>query len=419
MRAPVLETDATHANPVRVPSTHDPDARENACVTTERTGSSRVRGPMAGTPRSGIREMMDAAATLEGVLHLELGEPDFPTPPHIVDAVARAQRDGLVKYTLSRGTPELRGLLSDKLRERNGLDASPEQIVVTAGGTAAVYAALASLVTAGDGVLVPDPGWPGIDLAATLHRARALRYRLLPGDGYRPDLDQIESLAPDARVLFLNTPSNPTGAVHERATLERMLEIAERHDLVVLADEVYEDITFDVDPVSIGSLGDEGRVVTVFSFSKGYAMTGWRVGYAVAPDEVVEAMVQVQETIVACPSWTGQTAAVAALTGSREPVLAMRDEYRRRRDTAVVALRDNGLLISEPRGTFYAMADLGSLGDDSYAIARRLLFEERVAVAPGETFGPSGAGTVRLSLASPPEVVAEAIERIARLVSAR
>lgn len=379
-----------------------------------------MRGPMAGTPRSGIREMMDAAAALEGVLHLELGEPDFPTPPHIVDAVERAQRDGLVKYTLSRGTPELRALLAEKVRERNRLDAPAEQIVVTAGGTAAVYAALASLVGTGDGVLVPDPGWPGIDLAATLLRAEPLRYRLLPEEGYRPDLDQLDSLAAGARVLFLNTPSNPTGAVHGRETLERMLEIAERHGLAVLADEVYEDIVFDAEPVSIGSLGYEGHVVTVFSFSKGYAMTGWRVGYAVAPDEVVEAMVQVQETIVACPSWTGQMAAVAALTGPREPVLAMRDEYRRRRDAAVPALREHGLLISEPRGTFYAMADLSAMGDDSYGIARRLLFEERVAVAPGQTFGPSGAGTVRLSLASPPDVVAEAIDRIARVaLSAR
>jgi aspartate/methionine/tyrosine aminotransferase len=145
-------------------------------------------------------------------------------------------------------------------------------------------------------------------------------------------------------------------------------------------------------------------------------MTGWRVGYAVAPGEVVEAMVQVQETIVACPSWTGQTAAVAALTGPHEPVFAMRDEYRRRRDVAVAALREHDLLISEPRGTFYAMADLSLLGRDSFEIARRLLLEEQVAVAPGETFGPSGAGTVRLSLASPPGVVAEAIARIARVV---
>lgn len=383
-------------------------------MTSSHAEPTLVRGPLAGARRSGIREMMDTAASLDGVLHLELGEPDFPTPAHIVEAVERAQRDGHVKYTLSRGTLALRELLATKLQERNRLAAPPERIVVTASGTLAVYAALASLLGDGDGVLMPDPGWPGVSLATTLLRARPLRYRLLPEDGYRPDLEQLEALAGDARVLFLNTPSNPTGAVFERETLERMLAIAERHGLVVLADEVYEDIVFDVEHVSIGSLGYEGRVVTVFSFSKGYAMTGWRVGYAVAPADVAEAMVHVQETIVACPSWTGQKAAEAALTGPREPVLAMRDEYRRRRDAAVPALREHGLLLAEPRGAIYAMADLHALGDDSFAVARRLLHEHRVAVAPGATFGPDAGGTVRLSLASPPDVVAEAIGRIGR-----
>lgn len=374
-----------------------------------------VRGPLAGARRSGIRAMMDSAAALEGVLHLELGEPDFPTPPHVVEAVERALRDGQVKYTLSRGMLELRELLAAKVAEWNGLDATPEQVVVTAGGTAAVYAAFASLAAPGDGVLIPDPGWPGADLAVGLLGLRPLRYPLVPTEGYRPDLDRLESLGRDARILFLNTPSNPTGTVHTRETLERMLEIAGRHRLVVVADEVYEDIVFDAQHVSIGSLGYEGRVVTVGSFSKGYAMTGWRVGYAVAPPEVVEAMVQVAETIVACPSSTGQVAAVAALRGGREPVARMLAEYRRRRDTAVAALREHGLLIAEPRGTFYAMVDVSSLGTDSFAVAERLLREQRVATAPGETFGPSGAGTVRLSLASPSGVVAEAIDRIARV----
>lgn len=380
-----------------------------------RVNAALVRGPLLEVRRSGIRETMDLAASLEGVLHLELGEPDFATPAHIVEAVELAQRDGRVRYTLSRGTAPLRERLSAKLQERNGLDAPPERIVVTAGGTLAVYAAVASLVDEGDGVLVPDLSWPGIETAVTLVRARLLPYRLLREEGFRPDLDHLESLASGARVLFLNTPSNPTGAVLERETLEGMLEIAERHGLVVLADEVYEDIVFDAEHVSIGSLGYEGPVVTVFSFSKGYAMTGWRVGYAVAPAEVAEAMVQVQETVVACPSWTGQKAAEAALDGPQEVVLAMRDEYRRRRDAAVSALREHGLLINEPDGAFYAMVDLHALGEDSYEISRRLLVEERVAAAPGETFGPGGTGAVRLSLASPPDVVTEAIDRIARV----
>ncbi len=366
--------------------------------------------------RSGIREMMDSAAALDGVLHLEIGEPDFPTPPHVAEAAARAVASGHVKYTLSRGTPQLRELLAAKLRERNGLDASPERIVVTAGGTPAVYGALAALVDPGDGVLLPDPGWPSAEMAATLLRARPLHYRLLPEQGYEPDLEQLEALAPQARLLFVNSPSNPTGAVFGRELLEQLLDLARRHDLAVLSDEVYEEIVFDAEHVGMGALGDPERVVSVFSFSKSYAMTGWRVGYVVAPAAVAEAIVKVQEAIVACPSWPGQKAAEAALTGPQDAVAAMRAAYRARRDVAVAALEREGLLLAVPQGAFYAMADVSALSADTYAVARSLLQDQRVAVAPGESFGPNGAGAVRLSLASSEEVVAEAIERIARAV---
>jgi len=360
--------------------------------------------------------MMDSAASLDGVLHLEIGEPDFPTPSHIVDAVVRALASGDVKYTLSRGTPELRALLAEKLRERNRIDVPPEAIVVTSGGTPAVYGALAALLDPGDGVLLPDPGWPSAEMAATLLGARPLHYRLTPESGYQPDLEQLEALAPQARLLVLNTPSNPTGAVFGRELLERLLGLAQRHDLTVLSDEVYEEIVFDADHVSIGSLGDPDRVVSVFSFSKSYAMTGWRVGYVVAPLEVAEAIVKVQEAIVACPSWPGQKAAEAALTGPQDAVAAMRAAYRTRRDVAVAALEREGLLLAVPQGAFYVMVDVSALSDDTYAIARTLLHGQRVAVAPGESFGPNGGGAVRLSLASSEEVVAEAIERIARAV---
>ena len=226
-----------------------------------------VAGPTAGLRRSGIREMMELASTLEDVLHLEIGEPDFPTPPHIVEAVQRALAAGSVKYTLSRGTPALRELLVAKLRDRNRLEATVDDVVVTSGGTTAVYAALSCLVGPGDGVLVPSPGWWTPAMVAELLGARTLPYRLLPELGHAPDLDHVESLAAGARVLVVNSPSNPTGAVLDRAVLEGLLAIAQRHDLVVLSDEVYEDIVFDATPTSLASLGDPGRVVTVFSFS--------------------------------------------------------------------------------------------------------------------------------------------------------
>jgi aspartate/methionine/tyrosine aminotransferase len=372
---------------------------------------------LEGFRRSGIREMMDLAATLDGVIHLELGEPDFPTPEHVVEAVQRALGPGAVKYTLSRGEPGLRALLAEKLQRTNGIAAGADDIVVTTGGTGAISAAMIALAGTGDGVLLPDIGWPAYEMIARLVGARILYYRLLPESGFEPDLDQLATLAPEARVIVVNSPSNPTGAVFSRATSERILEIARRYDLTVISDEVYEEIVFDGEHVSLGSLDEDGRVVGVYSFSKTYAMTGWRTGYLTAASSVVEAVVKVQEALVACPSWLGQRAAEAALTGPQSAVSEMRTEYARRRDLAVELLERHGLAVSRPHGTFYALARVGAADCDTYAFVRRLLLEARVAVAPGETFGPAGGGLVRLSLASPPEAISEGIERLAGMVA--
>jgi len=367
--------------------------------------------------RSGIREVMDLAASLENVLHLEIGEPDFPTPPHVVEAAQRAIADGVVKYTVSRGLPALRELIAAKLRDRNGVDAGADRVVVSAGGTPAILETLMVLLYAGDGILVPDPGWPVFALSASLQKARVLRYRVRPETGYLPDLDELAALAPGARVLVVNSPSNPTGAVYDRATLEALYELARRHDLAILSDEVYEDIVFDGEHVSLSALDEDGRVVSIFSFSKGYAMTGWRIGYVTGSSAFVETLVKVQEPVIGCPSYVSQKAAEAALTGPQDMLAARRDEYRARRDAVVPILREHGLFVAEPRGTFYAMANVSPLGADTYEVARRLLLQERVAVAPGETFGPGGAGLVRLSLAGSLDVVTEAVARVAAAVS--
>jgi aspartate aminotransferase/aminotransferase len=368
--------------------------------------------------RSGIREMMDLAATLENVIHLEIGEPDFPTPPHVVEAVQKALHGGNVKYTLSRGDAHLRDLIAEKLRQRNGIEGQPERIVVTIGGTSAVFAALLATVNGGDGVLIPDPGWPTFEVATLLARGRPLHYRLSPESGFQPDLDEIDRLARDARVLVLNSPSNPTGAVLPRATVERILEIAARHDLLILSDEVYEEIVFDGETVSPASIDQDGRVISVFSFSKDYAMTGWRIGYLHGSPEIVEAVVKIEEAMIACPSWPAQRAAEAALVGPKDVLATRRAEYRERRDVAAQRLEQHGLLTGRPAGAFYILARVGPPDLDTFEFSRRLLMQEHVAVAPGETFGPSGAGLVRLSLASSPEIIATGIDRLARFVSA-
>ena len=368
--------------------------------------------------RSGIREMMDLAATLEDVIHLELGEPDFPTPPHVVEAVQKALRGGDVKYTLSRGDIELRRLIAEKLRQRNGIDAQPERVVVTTGGTSAVFAALLATIESGDGVLIPDPGWPTFEVATLLARGRPVRYSLSPESGFQPDLDELDLLARDARVLILNSPSNPTGAVLPRATVERILEIAARHDLLILSDEVYEEIVFEGETVSPASLDEDGRVISVFSFSKDYAMTGWRIGYMHGSRDIVEAVVRIQEAMIACPSWPAQRAAEAALAGPKDVLAARRAEYQARRDLAAERLEAHGLLAGRPAGAFYILARIGAPDLDTFDFSHRLLRQELVAVAPGETFGPGGAGLVRLSLASSPEAIAAGIDRLAHFVAA-
>jgi aspartate/methionine/tyrosine aminotransferase len=253
-------------------------------------------------------------------------------------------------------------------------------------------------------------------MIVTLLRGRALRYGLRADADYMPDLDEVERLAQHARVLVVNTPSNPTGAVFPRETLEGLLDIAERFGLVVISDEVYEDIVFEGAHSSLASLGGAAPVISVFSFSKGYAMTGWRIGYLTAPAAIADAVVKAQEAVVACPSSLAQHAALAALSGPQDCIDEMRDEYRSRRDLAVQLLEDEGLFLTRPRGTFYVMADIARSGLDSYELARRLLVERGVAVAPGETFGDAARSAVRLSLASSPETIREGITRLGEAI---
>jgi aspartate/methionine/tyrosine aminotransferase len=363
-------------------------------------------------PRSGIREVMDLARGREGVLHLEVGEPDFPTPEHIVEAGARALRDGHTKYTPNAGTPSLREAIAAKLAARNGLDVQPDQVVVTHGAVNALLTALMVLVEPGEGILIPDLGWPNYQMMATMLGAEATLYPL--GDDYEPDLERLAALAarPGVKVLLINSPGNPTGAVWRPETLQAVVEIAREHDLYVLSDEVYEEIVFEGEHVSPATFDADGRVITVSAVSKTYAMTGWRIGYLATTPELAQLVAKVQEAIVACPAAVSQVAAEAALTGPQACVAAMRDAYHRRRDVAVGALRAGGLLLSVPRGAFYILADVSAAAEDSVALARSLVAEHGVAVAPGATFGPGGANAVRLSLASPEAVIEQGIERL-------
>ena len=370
-------------------------------------------------PRSGIREVMDLAALYEGVIHLEVGEPSFATPPHIVAAGCAAAEEGYTRYTANAGLPSLRAAVAERYAAAWQHPVAPAQVLVTAGGINALAATLLALVEGGDEVLLPDPGWPNYASAVTLARGSIVPYRLSPERDYIPDAAEVAALiTPRTKVMLLNTPANPTGAVYPAATVAAMVRLAAEHDLWVVSDEIYEALVFDGEHAPAAP-HDPARVITVSGCSKTYAMTGWRLGYAIAPPELVETLASVQEALVSCAAAPSQRAAEAALRGPQDSVAAMRAAYARRRDLACAALGPDGLLATVPRGAFYALVDLRGLGLSGNALARALLDEERVAVAPGETFGTGTAGMVRISLAADDTDLAEGCRRIRAFAARR
>jgi aspartate aminotransferase len=378
----------------------------------------KVNPAAAAMPPSGIREIMNAAWAQPDVLHLEVGQPDFPTPAAIVTAAAEAARAGHTGYTPTAGIPELRAALAAKVREVNGFPVEPDQIVLGNGGAQALHACLLALTEPGDGILLPDPAWPNFVMMAQLLRLDIAHYGLTPAGGYLPDVAELERLVtPRTRVLLLNSPSNPLGAVIGRERMTQLLDFAARHQLWVLSDECYDQITFDDTVVSPAALDRDGRVVTVFSFSKTYAMTGWRLGYAAAPPEVAEVLAKSQEPLISCLNAPTQYAALAALETPPEVVASMVAAYRQRRDTVVDRLSELGIAAFRPAGAFYAWVDIADSGLGAREFALRLLAEERVAVAPGTAFGARGEGFVRVSLAASEQDLAEGATRIARLSS--
>jgi aspartate/methionine/tyrosine aminotransferase len=369
--------------------------------------------------RSGIREVMDLAARRADTIHLEVGQPDFPTPPHVIDAACRAARNGYTTYTPNRGLLEVRESVSAKLARDNGIAARPDDIVITSGAVTGLLEALTSVVNPGDTILLPDPGWPNYEMMAGLVDARIVRYPLVAELGYEPDLERLAALihnTPGAKAIVVNSPGNPTGAVFSRATVEALTELTARAGLYLVSDECYEQILFEGEHVSPGSLPGADHVISVFSMSKSYAMTGWRMGYVTGHPEIVDLIAKLQEPMISCACAVAQKAGQAALDGDQTCVQDMVEHYRERRDAAVELLADAGLLVTVPHGAFYIMADISRSTADSYAFARRLVEERGVAVAPGETFGPSGAGLVRLSLAANVNDLRRGTERLVAAV---
>ena len=379
--------------------------------------------PLATTPRqmrrSGIRMIMDLAWQVPDAIHLEVGQPDFDTPEHIIEAGCRAARSGFTKYTPNAGIPSLREAIVRKLKRRNGIEVTPDHVVATPGAVTAMATSLLTLTEAGEEVLIPDPGWPNYEMAARAIGAVPVRYPLDPNADFLPDFAALEGLVTErTKVLMTNTPSNPTGAVFPEAVVRRLVEFAGEYDLYLISDEVYEDIVFEGKHVSAAPFDRDGRVISVFGFSKSYAMTGWRLGYAVAPLPIAEVITKMQEPFVSCPVAISQKAAEAALEGPQDAVREMCAAYRRRRDAAVRILKEHDLFTYSPRGAFYLLMDISGCGKDSYTFAKDLLREKKVAVAPGGTFGEIGERYIRISLATAEEHVVEGLTRVCTYIKA-
>ncbi len=375
---------------------------------------------MNALPFSGIRVMMEKATRMQkegtDVIHMEIGRPDFDTPQVIKQAAFDALARGNVFYTSNYGTPELRQAIADKLLRDNGVAYRPEEILVTIGVGEGTYAAMAAFLNPGDEVLVPDPVWLNYIHVPHFFEAVPVSYKLREENDYQIDLNEIESLITEkTRMLVINTPGNPTGTVQSRETLEGLAEIAKRHDLIVVSDEIYEKLVYgDAKHVSIASLpGMKERTITLNGFSKCYSMTGWRLGYAAAPVEFISAMVRVHQYINTCASSFVQEAGVTALEKAEPDVQEMVKEYERRRDYAVAAFNAmDGVSCRTPGGAFYIFVNVKSFGRSSAEIADWLLEEAGIATVPGSAFGPQGEGYIRISYACSYERIVEGMERM-------
>ncbi|MDA1326988.1 MAG: pyridoxal phosphate-dependent aminotransferase [Proteobacteria bacterium] len=351
-------------------------------------------------PRSAIREIMSLAAGREDVIHMEIGEPDFSTPDHIITGAFEAAQRGFTKYTPNPGMATLREAIASHASSRTGTKIGAQRVVITTGAVGGLFCALMSVADAGDEVLIPDPGWPNYDSITHLAGAKPVKFALLPEFGFVPDFDTIEEMVTErTKVIIMNTPGNPTGAVLPVEVMKRLADFAKRHGIYVISDEVYEDIIFEGEHVSAARFGLDDRLFLVSGASKTYAMTGWRLGYVICPEKLAPVAAALQEPVASCASSVSQKAYEVALAGPRDCIGQFREIYRRRRDILLEVLGNTGLLPVVPAGAFYALVDITDrhATQGSLAFARRLLQERNVAVVPGITFGPSCDRYVRVA----------------------
>ena len=371
---------------------------------------------------SGTIAMAEKAREMERkgqrIYHLDVGEPDFDTPAHIKEAAITAIKEGFTHYTSSRGILELREAIAEDLRKRK-IDADPEdEILVTPGAKHAIYCACLSTLDPGDEVLVLSPTWPTHFQCVEIAEARAVEVPC--GEDYSLNEEDLKArVTSKTRMILLGSPNNPTGGVLSREAIEAIVDIAVDEDLLILSDEVYDRLVYeDSKPVSPGSLENgSGRTIVINGFSKAYAMTGWRLGYAYANKEIIDSMTRIQQSTTTCPVSFVQKAGIAALRGPQDHVKRMVEEYDRRRRFIVKELNEiDGIRCATPRGAFYVFPDISKLKMSSSDFCLQLLNETGVSTTPGSVFGECGEGHIRISYASDLQTISEGVKRIKRFV---
>jgi aminotransferase len=368
---------------------------------------------------SGIRRFFDLVAAMEGVISLGVGEPDFPTPWHIREAAIYSVEKGYTMYTSNLGMPELRRELSKYLKKEYKLDYDPAtELLITVGVSEGVDLATRAIVDPGDEVIMADPGYVSYNSCVALAGGKAVMIPTNEKNNFELSADDIEKRVTDkTKAILIGYPANPTGAVMSRDKLEKIAEVARRHGLMIISDEIYSSLVYGVEHTCAATLPQmKDSTILLGGFSKAYAMTGWRIGYAAGNKDIIGAMFKIHQYTIMCAPTMGQVAAIEALKSGDDSVREMVEDYNRRRLVMVRGLNKIGLPCFEPRGTFYAFPSIKATGLSSEEFAKKLLIEEKVAVIPGSAFGRCGEGYIRCCYATSLADIEEALKRMGRFV---
>lgn len=368
---------------------------------------------------SGIRVFFDLVLGMKDVISLGIGEPDFVTPWNVREAAIFSLEEGYTSYTSNKGMIELRRDISEYLSNRYGLQYDPEdQILITVGVSEAFDLAMRAIINRGDKILVPEPYYVSYGPLVTLAGGKPVFIRQDPKNGFKlTPKDILKHCDNKTRGIILNYPNNPTGVSYTRKELNAIARVISKKNLIMISDEIYGDLTYDFDHTAFPTLaGMKERTIYLNGFSKSYAMTGWRIGYACGPKDVIAMMTKIHQYTMLCAGITSQMAAREALKNGQKSILQMKREYKRRREYVVSGLNEAGLPCHKPEGAFYAFPSIKNSGLSSMEFAKRLLDKERVALVPGTAFGPSCEGYVRISYASSISNIKEALLRIKRFL---